>query len=161
MNRSTHLSEVQLYEVLDQAATSETQSHLSRCSQCQTEMEALQTSLTGLRQGAKEFAQSHFRPRLDLSQTSRTNWFRHVLPSWSLSLVTAGLVCAASISLIHGPADSRKTVETQAIVESAPSQTDDALLDSIDQDLSTSVPPSLAPLTVPGAESAEATQTLD
>ena len=82
----------------------------------------------------------------------------------TLLIVAAGLVaamalCVTSLSVVCKPAAPAFPVVAASPIAAHPSaQSDDALLEGIDQDLSTSVPPSLAPLDVTSS-SAQSTST--
>jgi hypothetical protein len=74
----------------------------------------------------------------------------------------ATVLLAVSISVLHpGQSTPKKNVTTAAEttqVAAPAAESDEALLDGIQQDLSTPIPPSLEPLTVPAAPSDISTQ---
>ena len=145
----THLSEEQFYEVVDTQVSGAAAAHVAGCAECRAEVEAVRGSVQSLRGAATGLARREFRPLLAVKPTG---YFGAMRMGWALALTAAGVVCAASVTMVHRPA-VRTPVQVQAVSQTAPATTDDALLDGIDQDLSTSVPPSLAPLDVSSGES--------
>ncbi len=145
----THLSEEQLYTVMDAQNSGEAAAHVVGCAQCRAEVDAMRGSVGSLRDAATGLARSEFRPLLAVR---RTGYFGSVRLAWPLALAAAGVVCAASVTLVHRPA-ANGAAQVEAVGKPAPAEADDALLDGINQDLSTSIPPSLAPLDVNSGES--------
>jgi anti-sigma factor RsiW len=149
MNRySQHLTDEQIAELLDQSAGAITQQHLLHCSHCQSELATLRASLANFRVAATNLA---------AAETPALSQRRIVAPSrsfrrnaWAASLATAAAMLAISVALIRPNAPvhiDAPNVNTPTVTVS-----DDALLDGIQQDLSTSIPPSLQPLAVPATQ---------
>jgi predicted anti-sigma-YlaC factor YlaD len=155
-----HLTETQLYSLLDHgnSEAGDAAQHLDACSACRTELDALRDALTNFRLTADSMS-SHLAPVRPPAEPTRARFFPMPQTAWAAGLVAAMALCMTSISVLHRPAAPNTPVATvlpAAAPAGAPS--DDALLEGIDQDLSTSVPPSLAPLDVTSA-SAQSTST--
>ncbi len=153
MNPDVHLSDEELYEALDGPEGFAAEEHLTQCARCRLEVDCLRTSLSGLRMSAATLAEAEFRPVLKLSPAGM--WGK--MQAWPLSVAAAAVILAASFSLVHWPVSpgSVDQATAQTVAGSPAADTDDALLDGIDRDLSTSVAPSLAPLDVSATEAAE------
>lgn len=149
---NAHLTEAQLYNLLDAAdpaaGTSDAHQHARTCTACATELASLRRSLTLFREASTHLAQ-HYTPTrlLERPAAARTGFFTIPRAAWGAGLVAAMALCTASVSMLHKPVVPVIPVAQQA----ADAQSDDALLNSIDSDLATSVPPSLQPLDVPAA----------
>ena len=144
----THLSDEELYSLLDQPQDSRAQMHLAACLPCQHEFEAVREALNGFRQSAGALAEAEFSPRLRADRQSPFKAMRRSALAWPLSLAAAALVCGASLSLVHHSSNPGMAAHASPAIPSQVSESDDALLDGISQDLATSVAPSLQPLSV-------------
>jgi predicted anti-sigma-YlaC factor YlaD len=141
---NNHLNEMQLFALLD--ANDSTHSHLQSCDACRDEFNQLRASLTNFRLTADTYAESYAPSRLlRFDKQSRTRLFTMPRAAWATGLVAAMALCTATVTL-HKPAAHPVAVENAPAAAQTPAPTDDALLQDIDADLSTSVPPSLAPL---------------
>ena len=128
------------------------QDHLRDCYACSAELETLTASLSGYRDTAHAVAQRNFTasPRLAhaplLTQRSP---FHPVY--WAVAAT------ALVIAILPLTAPRPKPVQPQptqaAVTSAASSESDAALLEDINQDLSVSIPPSLQPLADPTATS--------
>ena len=77
----------------------------------------------------------------------RTSWIPR--PIWAASFASAVAVLGVSLSLMHPHTDAPVAATPAIASHTAPPElSDEALLDGIQNDLSTSVPPSLQPLEV-------------
>ncbi len=149
MMNSDHLSEDQMYELLDQKSEAgDARVHLAACERCASEFAAVRESLEGFRVAATGLAEAKFFPILQV----RRHAFSGMM-AWPMGLAAAGVLVAASAMMVHhaGPTVPVHT----ASVQNAPRESDETLLDSVNQDLSASVPPSLEPLAVASADGAE------
>ena len=121
--------------------------HLAACSPCRAELASLSGSLSAFRTAATGASALYTPSQLLRSHTSiAPSRFSRPRAAWAAGLVAAAALCTVSISALHKPAAPAASIATEAPTEVSSAQSDDALLQSIDQDLSTSVPPSLAPL---------------
>jgi anti-sigma factor RsiW len=151
MNAQTqHLTEEQFYTLIDGPEVDQAASqHLLACSDCSAEVANLRESLTNFRLAATgiSLAQVPLRPP---TRVARTRFFPMPQTAWAAALTASVALCIGSISILHRPAaGSIPASPTVAVATAAgETQSDDALLQDIDQDLSTSVPPSLAPLDI-------------
>ncbi len=128
------------------------QEHLSQCSQCTNELGSLRTALAGFRDASKGLAAAHFSPRLEVRGHGLLHGMRASMLAWPLSLAAAGVLCAASVFVLHRPAVQSRSEVTAAARQTVSPESDESLLDGINNDLSAPVPPSLEPLAVSAAE---------
>jgi hypothetical protein len=144
-----HLTDSQIADLLDHSAGAITQHHLLSCARCQAEVTELRTALTGFRVAATSLAAAETPAlRLQREASPATHGLRAY--AWAASLATAAAMLALSVSLLQPAHSGGKAVPPAvAAVTNAPAVSDEALLDGIQQDLSTSIPPSLEPLAVP------------
>jgi hypothetical protein len=148
-----HLTTEQLYQLLDDPNHT-TGTHLHLCAQCRHEVSALRASLSGFRDAtlALAAAQLEARPLAPPRPASRPRFAPAgmSLQFFAASCATALAVIATSLSLLvphRAPAPNAAPAGSTAAARAA-SDSDDALLNGIAQDLSAPVPPSLAPLQV-------------
>lgn len=163
MNPITHLNDEQMYALLDNAPDPAAKAHLAACVDCQNEMASLSPSLLNFRTAATNLAAagtpSLIRRRVAVPEASR-----FAPRFWVGSLATAGLLLAVSMSVIHPatpglPPNGTETAQTvNAPIPPTAIESDEALLDGIQQDLSTSIPPSLEPLAVSAGSNDNLTQ---
>jgi hypothetical protein len=174
MNRlphlTPHLTEEQIFTLLDQpgSADATVRQHLLACAHCTAEVTGLGATLTSFRAAATGLA---FAQPLRLARTAPAQGVRR--HAWAASFAMASV--ALAVTLVHplrlsrgrdaspiaemaqppvlgpalDPARSPAPGPAQPVAES-----DEALLNGIQQDLSTSVPPSLEPLEVSSAAGA-------
>ena len=157
MNPTIHLTDQQLYDLLDRIPNAAALPHLQHCTECQTEVANLRESLANFRGAATNLA-AIAAPKLPPVAARSASFFGPKV--WAASFATATAVLALSIAVFHpvhnNPVSPKGSGDApQALVTS---ESDDALLDGIQQDLSTSIPPSLEPLAVPAASSDTSTQ---
>lgn len=158
MNSTNHLNDEQMYALLDDATNSEAQTHLLACADCRNEFADLQASLTNFRGAATNMAAAQT-PAL----AQRSFAVRPAKPSlaprfWAASLATAALLIGVSVSVFHTGTSGSPIVANETAQVTPAAVSDDALLDGIQRDLSTSVPPSLEPLQVAAGSSDTFTQ---
>jgi len=159
MNPTNHLTEEQMYELLDNAANTSSQPHLLACSECQSELTNLRTSIGLFRDAATGFAASEAPRRLPAASSVATRFFSPKI--WATSFATATALLAISLSVLHPVHTVTVTAPVAAVATpqvTAPPVSDEALLEGIQQDLSTSIPPSLEPLAVQTTSSEFATK---
>jgi hypothetical protein len=146
-----HLNPDQIYTLLDRPEGDRSaQEHLLSCAPCRAEVASLRDSLTNFRLAATNFSLLHTPTRL-LDPTPRPRFFTIPRAAWAGGLVAAMALCTASISVLHKPAVPVNPAAQTTGNPAPDAQSDDALLNGIDTDLSTSVPPSLQPLDVTAA----------
>src|ERR1700722_9356923 len=134
MNRP-HLTDEQIAELLDQSAGAITQQHLLHCTHCQSEVATLRASLANFRVAATNLAAAET-PALSqrrVATPSRT--FRR--NAWAASLATAAAMLTISVALIHPNQPVRH--DAPNVPTPVANVSDEALLDGIQQDLSTSI----------------------
>ncbi len=155
---TNHLTEEQMYDLLDTAADTTSHHHLLDCAACQSEMTNLRASLDLFRDAATNYSAAKAPSRLPVAPPMAVRFFSPKI--WATSFATATALLAISISFLHPLQNGINTpaVAATPAIETATSVSDDALLDGIQQDLSTSIPPSLEPLAVQTASSETVTQ---
>jgi anti-sigma factor RsiW len=153
-----HLSEAQILDLLsgnDQPSPSSKQ-HLTHCAECQQELAGLRQSLNLFRVATTAFAHAEA-PRSVRRPVAAPAGFRRYV--WAASLATAAALISLSISLLHPGQSIQNTGRLAHPTQTAAaSVSDDALLNGIDDDLATSIPPSLDPLATPATTGRTSTQ---
>ena len=161
-----HLTHDQLCDLLlapqqNDARTSTTQDHLRNCYACSAELATLTTSLSGYRETAHAVAQRDFTP---LPRTAPTPLLAHhslLHPVYWAIAATALVVALLPFTTPRHPS----VVQPQPTRATAPvagtAESDAALLEDINNDLSASVPPPMQPLADPTPSSASNTDTKD
>jgi hypothetical protein len=133
---NTHLSSEQLDGVLGGQASQDAKLHLSGCAQCSGELASVRETFGNFRETASAVAEQH---RL-LAATSTPR--RVPRMAW-------GLAAAALFVSIAAPFATHRRVAVPAVEPAAQvpaTMSDEALLDNVQNDLSSSVPESLLPL---------------
>jgi anti-sigma factor RsiW len=159
MKPTTHLTSDEIAELLDThpgPGAAQARSHLAACAECAAEFESLQETLVLFRESATAFAgrqltAERLRANLPLLKKERR---RAVSPQ--LVWAGAALVAVAAALPLHRHAPSAPSAATtvSATRAFAPArESDQALLEDIDRDLSASVPDSMEPLASPAAGS--------
>jgi hypothetical protein len=147
---NNHLNDLQLFALLDDPNAA-ADSHLAACAPCREAFSLLRDSLSNFRATATSFAAAEAPARLStrllqFESEPKTRWMQLPRTAWATGLIAAMAIGTASHSLLHKAPGGGGTISH---IQTAPVQTassDEALLEDIDRDLSTSVPPSLAPL---------------
>jgi hypothetical protein len=145
----THLTEPELYDLLDSPDSVIHNAHLAVCSDCRQELHTLRLSLTLLREATTSFTASHA-PAFLLRQAPapKTAFLprRLAIASWAAAgiLVAAG---ALGLSNLH------QSPMPAAPVVTVPSASDEALLQSISDEIDQPVPSSLQVLASPTGQS--------
>jgi anti-sigma factor RsiW len=159
MIQRSHLTDQQMYELLEPASNGDAIQHLHSCSICQSELTHLRASLATFRGTATNFAAAAAPMRAPIAARVAKKLFGP--RAWAASFATATALLAVSISVLH-PGHNTAGINTATTIDAAqaapPAESDDELLDCIQSDLSTSIPPSLEPLAVPTASSETSTQ---
>ena len=140
-----HLTDEQFADLLDRAEPSNP--HLDACAECQSELFALRSSLLSFRTAATNLAAVQT-PQLVRRQTYTTPRSHFRRPIWAASLATAAVLLTVSVSVFR---PHHVGAVTPVAAPEVVTVSDEALLDGIQSDLSTSIPPSLEPLAVPTA----------
>ena len=156
---TNHLTEEQMYDLLDPAADTNPHPHLLACPHCKSELTNLRESLELFRDAATSFAASAAPRRVAVPEPVASRFFSPKV--WATSFATATALLVISISMLHPTASGPATAPVATVVApqtTASTVSDEALLEGIQQDLSTSIPPSLEPLAVQTASSENATQ---
>jgi hypothetical protein len=152
---NAHLNDPQLYSQLEnETPDTAIQQHLAACAVCRDEVDTMRDSLLNFRTAATNFSLLHAPTRLRAASAPAHRFFTVTRTAWATGLVAAMALCTASVSLIRKtppPMQPVVTATTASSPKPADTQSDDALLQDIDSDLSTSVPPSLQPLDVTSA----------
>jgi len=156
---TNHLTEEQMYDLLDPTADTNLHPHLRACTHCQSELTNLRESLDLFRDAATSFAASAAPRRLPVVEPVASRFFSPKI--WATSFATATALLVISLSVLHPAASGPGKAPIAAVAApqtTASADSDEALLEGIQQDLSTSIPPSLEPLAAQTASSENATQ---
>ncbi len=158
---TTHLTEAQICNLLSEARTSEVaaaEGHLASCALCQQEFATMQHSFAAFRLAATNLSVLHTPPRPIVGVSIHSRFSVGPRLVWSAALGSVLAVSALTISTLH-KANPSETPHA-ALVPVTTQASDEALLQDIDSDLSTPVPPSLQPLdTTPAAGAQTVTTT--
>jgi len=152
-----HLTHEQLCDVLlaspseqDSAAIEAADDHLRNCLTCSSELASLRDSLTLFRQAAGSYAaQTYSRPAMRRSSIAPAPGFRSHMLYWATAAALA-IAVALPLSLRHQQTPAPQPAAA-AIVNTHSTESDEALLDGIAQDLSADVPAAMHPLADPTA----------
>ena len=127
------------------APTSQTARHLAQCPACTQELATLRAALANFRTAASAFAQQEaLAPRpIPAAHTSRLTTMRAPLAWAAAAVVVIGAVLPTSLHY------SRRPHPVAPVVRTSAPQSDEALLEEIDQDLSAPVPSAMQPLNDP------------
>lgn len=123
--------------------------HLRNCLICSAEFEALRDSLALFRQAASSYAgHTYSRPSMHRASIAPSPRFRSHVLYWAMAAALAIAVALPfSLRRQHTPEPQPAAVVSQHATES-----DEALLDGIAQDLSADVPAAMHPLADPTAD---------
>lgn len=154
--RCTHLSAEEMGELLDQNQPADMTSarlHLATCTECAAELDGLRDTLALFRESASTFASQ---------QLAGSRTIRGELPTSRRIAVSPQLIWAAAALVAVGVAlplrhhEQRPAVTARTTTAGSAAKTgesDQALMEDIDRDLSAGVPESLQPLASPAASS--------
>lgn len=157
MNPSTiHLTHEQLCDLLlahsaeqPSPALEAAEDHLRNCLTCSSELEGLRRSLLTFRQAATSYAeQAYARPAMYRASIAPAPRFRSHVLYWATAAALA-IAVALPFSLRHQRTPAPQPVTATVTTTPHSTQSDEALLDSIDQDLSADVPAAMQPLADP------------
>lgn len=126
--------------------------HLQQCAACHAEYRRLELLLGGLRVSATVQSAAAQRKAKVLHEVPRSHGTRHAV--WSFATAALAVVVALPFALHQRAAQPMNPVSAENArpavqADATPTISDEALLDGISQDLSASVPSSLAPLSNP------------
>lgn len=150
-----HLTSEEMDVLLMDDAAREQMEHLQACDVCMEELESLQRTLAALRGAVVATAAQQRQMAVMPAAAGRTRF-----GIWSLVAATA-LLCAAGPMVLHSR-PARGPVTAARPPQASVSQISDAqLMSDIEQDLSSSVPQAMLPLTAKsaGAGGADANST--
>jgi hypothetical protein len=144
---SGHLTAKEISQWLVEGPETSASQHLQNCETCQARLTEAQAPLTVFRSALVEWSEAQTARSLHL-QTSATqnesSWGRRLwLPAVSLAVAALLLVGYAKVpALLHGNSIGQPPVTTASTTES-----DEALLNQVDTEVSEAVPDAMAPLT--------------
>jgi len=138
---SSHLTSHQLDALLHHDESAETRQHLAHCALCAEELASLRSNVFHLRLATTALAEQHrLTPALVSSRTSIS-----VRAGWAFASIILVASIAAPLAMHHSTA-VRTAATSQITTHIAPQIADEALLSSIEDDLSASVPSPMLPL---------------
>jgi hypothetical protein len=133
-----HLTSEQMESTLSGCPTEEGARHLSGCVQCAGELAALREVFGDLREATAASAEYH-RRFVSTPVTRRTPRM-----AWAMAAVVLFVAVATPVAVHHRQAPT--VVHVGAAANADATISDEALLDGVQNDLSTSVPASMLPL---------------
>lgn len=147
-----HLTSEEMDVLLMDAEARERSQHLQACGACSEEFESLRSAVSDLRVAVVASAEKHRRMAVMPAPAHRTP-----RAMWSLVAAALLLCVAGPVVLHHKPAHvaavQMQKPQTQVAVS------DEQLMSDIQQDLSTSVPQAMLPLTAKDASSSATAST--
>lgn len=136
-----HLTSEQMERMLHDPQAKANSLHLQVCPECVAELDELATTFSELRNTSTQHAITE-RKRAIVTPTAS----RRSLSAWAYALAAAILFTAGILPLaLHHNSDAREQAKTPRSVVHQPIS-DEALLNSIQSDLSASVPEAMEPL---------------
>jgi hypothetical protein len=135
-----HLTVEQMEALLSNPELRERSRHLQICGPCSEEFESLHAVLCDLRAGVIASSEVHRRLAVMPERAYRTP-----RALWRLVAAAALLCAAAPVALHHKPA--HVAVVQSPVLQAQAAVSDDQLMSDVQQDLSSSVPQGLLPLT--------------
>jgi hypothetical protein len=149
---ATHLTEDQFGELLSRSKDSPSapaEAHVLACEQCASELASLRESLSLFRQASNTYADKELRRLPPISLPTR----RSPAMEPAYWAATAALVLAAFLPMQMMHRQSLQAAPAVAItVAVRPAQTDEALLEDVNQAISASVPTPMQSLADPTAD---------
>jgi len=158
---SEHLTAQEISKWLVEGPDQSASQHVKACGACAAKLAEAEAPLTAFRGALVEWSDAQAAPPLHL-QTSRTRNEGHSdsrlwLPAVIFAMAVLLLVGYAKVpALLHGNSATRPAIATAP----ATTDSDEALLDQVDTEVSEAVPDAMAPLTdLVAWDSSEGTQT--
>ena len=158
MNSHTHLTHQQLCDLLIDTPTQQNESdtsahdHLRGCYACAAELATLAASLSNYRDTAHAIAQRDFTasPRtVPTPLLSQHSPFHPVY--WAIAATALVIAVLPFTAPRHSPVVPPQPTHAAVTPATPTTESDAALLDDINQDISVSIPPSMQPLADPTA----------
>lgn len=153
---TTHLTSEQFAELLDrpaQAAGSSptlAEAHLLGCQECTAELASLREALSFFREASSAYAESELKRIPKVTLPTRSRLFPLVQPAyWAVAI--AMLLVAVIPMQLHRQQPLRPATVATEEVAAASTQSDEALLEDVNRELSTSVPTPMQSLADPTA----------
>jgi anti-sigma factor RsiW len=127
------------------------QDHLGTCPACTAELTSLRTSLALFREASVSYSQQHL---TQLHANAIPTVPKTTIPIYWAVAAAALCIAAALPITLHRQTPSAPVSSTSATQPANPSQSDEALLEEINQELSAPIPSPMRPLADPTASSA-------
>ncbi|HKO19574.1 MAG TPA: hypothetical protein VJU82_11885 [Acidobacteriaceae bacterium] len=156
-----HLNEQQIAELLAASPQdlqeipelAELQTHTLACAECGAELTRMQESLALFREASTAYADAHLRRVPSFQAPARRRFLQPVY--WAAA--AAGLLLAAFVPIRH-PAPPAPQLPVIASPKQAPAESDEALLESVNREVSESVPTPMAALADPTSSNSQPSQ---
>lgn len=156
-----HLNEQQIAELLAASPRdlqeipelAETQAHTLACAECGAELARMQQSLALFREASTAYADAHLRRVPSFQPPVRRRFLQPVY--WAAA--ATGLLLAAFVPIQH-PAPPAPQLPVVVSPQQAPAESDEALLESVNREVSESVPTPMAALADPNGSTSQASQ---
>lgn len=144
---SGHLTEKEISQWLVEGPEPSAGQHVENCGTCQAKLTEAQAPLTAFRSALVEWSEAQPAPAMAPQSSAARNessWSQRLwLPAASFAIAALLLVGYAKLpTLLHGKSSGQPAVATASTTDS-----DEALLNQVDIEVSEAVPDSMAPLT--------------
>ncbi|ADW69867.1 anti-sigma factor [Granulicella tundricola] len=151
----THLTEPELYTLLDPEAGAPANSHLAACSHCRAELDSLRATFTLLRETTTHYAASNAPRAMPSAVATRHQPLFNLRPALAGWASAAVLLAAGAVGLanLHHPAAPVAVNTPVAMAVAEPNTSDEALLQSVSDAIDQPVPTSLSILAEPSTQS--------
>ena len=144
---NAHLTEPQLYDLLsseqDDGSAVAVTTHLAVCSLCQGELAFLRASIAGFRVAADSYSLEHTPLRSEAADLKSRRFLTVPQSFLAAGLASVLALSAITVSNLYWPSKDLRQANIQSVVQPV---SDEALLQDVESDLSTSVPAPLQPL---------------
>ena len=160
-----HLTEQQFAELLaasprevdEISAGSELASHIhvSECADCAAELTRMRESLALFREASTAYADTHLHPVVSWQTPARRS-FGFQPAYWAAAAAAALLAGFIPLQMALRHPAPKPDQPIQTVAQRTPAETDQALLDDVNRELSESVPTPMAALLDPAGSSTEA-----
>jgi hypothetical protein len=132
--------------------------HASECADCAAEFTRMRESLALFREAGTAYAHTHLH-RVASWQTPARRSFGFQPAYWAAAAAAALLAAFIPLQMaLRHPAPEPDQQPIQTVAQRTPAETDQALLDDVNRELSESVPTPMAALLDPAGSSTEASQ---
>jgi hypothetical protein len=158
-----HLNEQQIAELLSASPRevrevpelAEAQTHAAVCADCAAELARMQESLALFREASTAYADAYMRNLPAFQPPVRRPFLQ---PAYWAAAAAAVLLAAMVPAHLHDPEQAVQQPIAVAVQQAPPSESDEALLESVNREVSESLPSPMAALADPTGSAAQVSQ---